>query len=88
MARQIINPKQTQAKVYVEYPGDYALGHKVQPGTPNYIGDHKILFDKVNGYHFSDDKNMDRVVEYFVKKKGFKVVGKKKAATKKVETKE
>lgn len=36
----------------------------------------KVVFDKDNGYAFSDDKEMDASVEHF-KKQGFKLKGAK-----------
>jgi len=36
-----------------------------------------VLFDKNNGYYFSNDKEMDKTVDFFLNK-GFKIKGVKK----------
>lgn len=71
--RRVVNPIQTQRKALVEFPGDNKLKGAPEVGDANFIPPMKLLFDRNNGYSFSDDKNMDRVVDYFVSK-GFKVV--------------
>lgn len=66
MGRQVINPKQTKERQMYYFPGGRThSGHYIGP------------FTKKDGYHFSDDKAMDEIVEHFVEKQGFKIKGQK-----------
>lgn len=66
MARNVYNPKQTRETQMYYFPGN-------KQHNAHYIGP----FKQKDGYAFSDDKEMDSVVDYFVKKMGFKIKGQK-----------
>ena len=76
MVRQLYNPKQIKETQMYYFPGNNRVGG-------HYIGP----FKKKDGYFFSDDKEMDDIVNFFIKQ-GFKTKQTKKTISAKINEQE